>query len=276
MTGPRRRAFSLVELLVVVTIIVVLLSLLSPALESAIHRAELIVCQANTRAVAMATLDYTTRYRGAIPVYDTWTTHMIFSNNPGFAVEDARDFLLALVGRPQVLYCPLGKLKFDTPGKGWDTPVTATSVALEITYSPIGIWQPTENQRDQNWPGWKTMYTDLPVPDGGTNRPTRLANTANASSIAIIVDSQVGYQGGTPGASYPGHPAWANSPNQTVYPHRRADLSWEGTSSSFFDGHSEHRYFEEFFDEDAGYPFGARWFMWRYRGETQPESPYWW
>jgi len=54
-SGPARpavsRAFSLVELLVVVTMIVVLLALLAPAMDQAIYQAELVVCGARLHAV---------------------------------------------------------------------------------------------------------------------------------------------------------------------------------------------------------------------------------
>ena len=49
---PIRNGFTLVELLVVITIIVILLALLAPALDKAIYQAELAVCGTRVRAIA--------------------------------------------------------------------------------------------------------------------------------------------------------------------------------------------------------------------------------
>jgi prepilin-type N-terminal cleavage/methylation domain-containing protein len=53
-----RSAFTLVELLVVITIIVVLLALLAPALDQAIYQAELAVCGTRLRTMGTATIQY--------------------------------------------------------------------------------------------------------------------------------------------------------------------------------------------------------------------------
>jgi prepilin-type N-terminal cleavage/methylation domain-containing protein len=52
------RGFTLVELLVVITIIVVLLALLAPALDRAIYQADLVRCAANQRVVSTAATNY--------------------------------------------------------------------------------------------------------------------------------------------------------------------------------------------------------------------------
>jgi prepilin-type N-terminal cleavage/methylation domain-containing protein len=62
-----RPAFTIVELLVVITIIVVLLALLAPALDQAIYQAELAVCAANQKAVASSTATYTLSFARAYP-----------------------------------------------------------------------------------------------------------------------------------------------------------------------------------------------------------------
>lgn len=64
---PDRAAFTLVELLVVVTIIIVLLALLMPALDRAIYQAELVACQARPRAVAQSVTIYANEYRRYYP-----------------------------------------------------------------------------------------------------------------------------------------------------------------------------------------------------------------
>jgi prepilin-type N-terminal cleavage/methylation domain-containing protein len=52
------RAFTLVELLVVITIIVVLLAILTPALNQAIYQAELVSCASGQRTIANAAIVY--------------------------------------------------------------------------------------------------------------------------------------------------------------------------------------------------------------------------
>jgi len=62
----RRRAFTLVELLVVVTIIGILIALLLPALGSALAMARNLECQSNLKQIALAALSYATDNKGTI------------------------------------------------------------------------------------------------------------------------------------------------------------------------------------------------------------------
>src|SRR5687767_12600186 len=61
------KAFSLVELLVVVTIITVLMALLAPAMDQAIYQAELAVCGANQRTTAGAVTLYAAGNKRSYP-----------------------------------------------------------------------------------------------------------------------------------------------------------------------------------------------------------------
>jgi len=66
-TGPRRGAFTLVELLVVVAVISVLISLLLPAIFAARESARNVQCKNNLRQVGLATLNYAESFEGRMP-----------------------------------------------------------------------------------------------------------------------------------------------------------------------------------------------------------------
>src|SRR5687768_324821 len=63
-----RRGFTLVELLVVVTIIVVLLAMLVPALSKAVYQAQLAQCAAGLRATGTGVIEYASANRRFYPL----------------------------------------------------------------------------------------------------------------------------------------------------------------------------------------------------------------
>lgn len=66
-THLRRLGFTLVELLVVITLIVILLSLLVPALDRAVYQAELVGCATVQRGLAQSSTNYAFNHRRAYP-----------------------------------------------------------------------------------------------------------------------------------------------------------------------------------------------------------------
>ncbi len=66
-TGPRKPAFSLIELLVVVAIVALLLAILLPSLAKAREQARLVTCQSNLHQIGTAVVTYAAESRGRIP-----------------------------------------------------------------------------------------------------------------------------------------------------------------------------------------------------------------
>src|ERR1700693_563908 len=79
------RAFTLVELLVVIGIIALLVSILLPALTKARRAANTIVCSSNLRQILMAMQSYVSQNNGYIPGGPNTTGAFLFDPTPAFS-----------------------------------------------------------------------------------------------------------------------------------------------------------------------------------------------
>jgi prepilin-type N-terminal cleavage/methylation domain-containing protein/prepilin-type processing-associated H-X9-DG protein len=83
----RRRAFTLVELLVVIGIIAVLISILLPVLSKVREQARTVVCASNMRQIMQATLTYCNDNHGWMPNPDWYTGSDQLTRFPYFAIQ---------------------------------------------------------------------------------------------------------------------------------------------------------------------------------------------
>jgi len=82
-----QRAFTLVELLVVIAVIALLLAMLMPALNAARERARQIACLANVRQLGMATQTYA-HSTGYLPIFGEWRWGTCGSWDDHYAYND--------------------------------------------------------------------------------------------------------------------------------------------------------------------------------------------
>src|SRR4051812_2475020 len=115
----RRRAFTLVELLVVIGIIALLISILMPALSRARQQAMTVQCLSNLRQIGMSVFSYTNDSKGWYPTHNNWGNVVGkkgrdnryddpsglsgFMDEPGVLYERP---LNKYLGTPEVCRCP--------------------------------------------------------------------------------------------------------------------------------------------------------------------------
>lgn len=136
-----RSGFSLVELLIVVSIIAILIALLLPSLSNARNAARTAVCQGNMRQISMGMLAYSAENQGKL-LHDThlssWRLdrHQIGAVAGGSSPKHIQEYMngtsVYFDARPNrrpsgpdgVLYCPayerLTDLRNRTPFPGWN------------------------------------------------------------------------------------------------------------------------------------------------------------
>jgi type II secretory pathway pseudopilin PulG len=192
-TSPPGRAFTLVELLVVITIIMLLLSMLTPGLEKAFQTAQRAKCAANLHAIHLGTYQYATNNQGDLIVCRGRTVQTCidgaFPNYPstppkyhdGTDAQDAKvDWLagLASVGLAEsakTTYSDAnGTTMQNRPVQVWQCP---TALAPSFWNSEFGQYELTYCYMGgigrRQWVHSKTgqKYDDPPSPDKiGTSR----------------------------------------------------------------------------------------------------------
>jgi prepilin-type N-terminal cleavage/methylation domain-containing protein/prepilin-type processing-associated H-X9-DG protein len=104
--------FTLVELLVVISIIALLLGILLPSLGQAREAARAVVCQTNQRNLGSVVLMYTNEHNGKMPGSEEWSDVVMDAIN---AEWPASSLLCSRDTMPEVLFCPCDDDPFPKP-----------------------------------------------------------------------------------------------------------------------------------------------------------------
>jgi len=145
----RSRAFTLVEVLVVIGIIAILMGLLLPAVSRARTAADKTACLSNLRQIGLYLQQYQSQFRGQIPVYTTpkYMDKIIYSS----VVNDYSNLGLLVAANiaPQnrsemgrVFYCP-----------------GSTVAGTQRRFNYLDASNPNASNPWVGWPGYSTRIT---------------------------------------------------------------------------------------------------------------------
>lgn len=158
--SSRHRAFTLVELLVVIGVIAILIALLLPALTRAREVAQRTACASNLRQTGMAMLMYYNEHGGELPqrpIVQHYEPHIIANTNYAASAEFANERMLGYTKSKDVWFCP-ANYQQRTAQQWWPSP---SSAVIATTYQYLhwlhkGSWA-------MDKPSYRRLRSDLVI-----------------------------------------------------------------------------------------------------------------
>lgn len=145
----RTRAFTLIELLVVVAIVALLMSILLPSLKQARDQAKRTKCSANLRALAQATVTYSTEYKDYVPQNKASEPNYVYRRLSGQEWHLGALLLPAMNADPPVR---------NSDGRYDPTSMFQTAQAGEVFYCPA---TPNARTPHSNYPTWRSLAEQM-------------------------------------------------------------------------------------------------------------------
>ncbi|QNN25518.1 type II secretion system protein [Planctomycetales bacterium ZRK34] len=187
----RRNGFTMIELLVVVTIIVLLIAILMPSLSRAREAARRAVCLSNQRQLVVVATNYGIDFMQVLPYRGPNSpppTHVYYS--PSTTRDDIRDLWVRYIPdwtidhAPRVFYCPSNTDTDTAYGKSW--PAVQPGWTNYMTgYGYFG----SLNSKREGWVFGSAADPDTPDP------PQRLTDRGLLPLFGDLADSNVNVNG---------------------------------------------------------------------------------
>jgi prepilin-type N-terminal cleavage/methylation domain-containing protein/prepilin-type processing-associated H-X9-DG protein len=161
----REKAFTLVELLVVIGIIAVLISVLLPALGKARAQASSVTCSSNLRVLGQGLIMYTNDWKGRLPAYGNWT-RLVAGTQPYYwwneslakylGLKEGRVFGVDTMKCPNYSTDAVNKMSYGVNYPGVMAYRTEPAAILSPTVSPLY----TEGARLPKVPSYVFLVAD--------------------------------------------------------------------------------------------------------------------
>jgi len=185
---PRKRAFTLVELLVVIGIIALLIAILLPALGKAREASQKTVCLSNLRQLGTAMQLYATEYKDFIPIgymSQKQFSYVVNWNNANGARVSQMGFLVVgnTIKDGKAFYCPSEEdpmFMYDTPVNVW--PFDKTPPDPHLTQAGLGHTRFSYNARPSA--EWFPLPSTQVFPNP-MNKKSQLKNKALLADLVI-------------------------------------------------------------------------------------------
>lgn len=152
-----RQAFTLIEMLVVIAIIALLISIITPATSRALASARTVACQSNMRQISAAVIAFASDNETRLPRFQrtssepggpsNWAGELILGNYLDAPLQENRED----IPRDSVLRCPSGLVDMLSNGSIPNDPYTETP----MVHRPLAFEQSTEDglRYVHNWYG---------------------------------------------------------------------------------------------------------------------------
>jgi prepilin-type N-terminal cleavage/methylation domain-containing protein len=221
---PGLRGFTLVELLVVISVIALLIAILLPSLKHARAQAKGVVCAANSKQIALALFTYQVEFDGYVP-HNVWSEYD-WAIYPDRTIKVLKEHLWfyklfpTYLGDPDVLICPAdpfrGQFNFEADFPGYpqfgtrsNTRVPSCGYGLSYLIREIGLDNPRSFQLEA-YPPKRPPETILFAevgPDDELWTQSNMFSTLWRKGQPWRDGGRIVYHSGLQGYSYSG-PSW--------------------------------------------------------------------